>query len=404
MNWFRFLLIAFLLASCTPGLAQNSADDSYKSDRQRAIELYNADKYVEALPLFEDLAKRNPQDSSVLVGLASCLINESATLEDQDAAAKERVRARGLLLKAQQLGNNSNLVQNLLQLTPENGVVPYEAGPVGQAMRAAEAAFARRDFDDAIKNYSKVLELQPTNYSAALFIGDSYFANKKFDLAKEWYEKAAKIDPNRETAYRYEADMLTKNGDMEAARKLAIEAVVAEPYNAISWRGLQQWAAANKLQLTPVHINTPNSVSQKDDTHININIDPNQSKDAMSVWLIYSMSRARWRGDDFKKRFPEEKVYRHSLPEESEALSVAATVLLENSGNKDKKKKKSELPKDPDLALLLRLSSSNMIDPYVLLSAADEGISRDYDSYRQQNRAKLEQYLSDFVVPATPKP
>jgi len=403
MHGFRLLLIAFLLTASTLGVAQN-AEDSYKSDRQHAIELYQADKYVEALPLFEDLAKRNPEDSSVLVGLASCLINESATLEDQDAAAKERVRARGLLLKAQQLGNNSNLVQNLLQLTPENGVVSYESGPAGQAMRAGEAAFARRDFDEAIKNYSKVLELQPTNYSAALFVGDSYFANKKFDLAKEWYEKAAKIDPNRETAYRYEADMLTKNGDMEAARKLAIEAVVAEPYNTITWRALQQWAAANKLQLNPVHINTPNSVSQKDDTHININIDPNQSKDAMSVWLIYSMSRAKWRGDDFKKRFPEEKVYRHSLPEESEALSVAATVLLENSGKKDKKRNRSELPKDPDLALLLKLSSSNMIDPYVLLSAADEGISHDYESYRQQNRAKLEQYLSDFVVPPVPKP
>jgi tetratricopeptide (TPR) repeat protein len=404
MNRSRFLLIAFLVTSCTLGLAQTSADDSYKSDRHRAIELYNADKCMEALPLFEDLAKRDPQDSGVLVGLGACLINESATLEDQDAAAKERIRARTLLLKAQQLGNNSTLVQNLLQTIPENGVVSYEASAAGQAMRAGEAAFARHDFDEAIKNYSKVLELQPTNYSAALFIGDSYFADKKFDPAKEWYGKAAKIDPNRETAYRYEADMLTRNGDMESARKLAIEAVVAEPYNAITWRGLQEWARANKVQLNPIHINTPNSVSQKDDTHININIDPNQSKNAMSVWLVYSMSRAKWRGDDFKKRFPEEKAYRHSLPEESEALNVAATVLLESSGKKDKNKKKSELPKDPDLALLLKLSSSNMIEPYVLLSAADEGISHDYESYRQQNRAKLEQYLSDFVVPAAPKP
>ena len=43
-----------------------------------------------------------------------------------------------------------------------------------------------------------------------------------------------------------------------------------------------------------------------------------------------------------------------------------------------------------------------MIDPYVLLSAADEGISKDYDSYREKNRGKLEAYLGSFVVPATP--
>lgn len=402
MHRFRLLLIAFLLTASTLGITQNT-EDTYKSDRQHAIELYNADKYVEALPVFEDLAKRNPQDSSVLVGLAACLINESATLEDQDAAAKERIRARGLLLKAQQLGNNSTLVQNLLQVTPENGVVSYDAGAAGQAMRAGEAAFARRDFDEAIKNYSKVLELQPTNYSAALFIGDSYFAGKKFDLAKEWYEKATKIDPNRETAYRYEADMLTKNGDMEGARKLAIEAVVAEPYNAITWRGLQEWARANKLQLIPVHIKTPAAPSSSSEGQVNVTFDASQSPESMAIWLVYSGTRINWHKEDFAKHFPTEKTYRHSLPEESDALSAAAS-MIGTLGDKKKKKNKSELPKDPDLALLLKLSSSNMIDPYVLLSAADEGISHDYESYRQQNRAKLEQYLSDFVVPPVPKP
>jgi len=57
------------------------------------------------------------------------------------------------------------------------------------------------------------------------------------------------------------------------------------------------------------------------------------------------------------------------------------------------------IPKDPDLALLQRLCSTNMVEPYVLLSGADEGISHDYEPYRQQNRAKLVQYLSQFVVP-----
>jgi hypothetical protein len=38
----------------------------------------------------------------------------------------------------------------------------------------------------------------------------------------------------------------------------------------------------------------------------------------------------------------------------------------------------------------------------VLLSAADEGISQDYGAYREKNRAKLEQYLGQFVVPPVP--
>jgi hypothetical protein len=38
----------------------------------------------------------------------------------------------------------------------------------------------------------------------------------------------------------------------------------------------------------------------------------------------------------------------------------------------------------------------------VLLSAPDAGIARDYAAYREKNRATLETYLSDFVVPSAP--
>jgi len=400
-NICRLFCLFILLSLLIPNLsAQTANDDSYKTERHQAIQLYNENKHLEALPLFEDLAKRNPEDVDVLVGLGACLIDKSATMEDQDAAAQERVRARTALLKAQQLGNNSTLVQNLLQVTPENGVVTYQSSAAGEALRLGEAAFARRDFDEAIKNYSKVLELDPKNYSAALFVGDSYFAAKKFDQAGQWYEKAVAIDPNRETAYRYHADMLTKNGDMAGARKKAIQAVVAEPYNPITWRGLQEWATVNKLQLNRVHINTPAAPSSSTDGQVNLTVDSGQSPENMAIWLVYSGTQISWHKEEFAKHFPNEKAYRHSLPEESEALSAAAS-MIGNLG--DKKKKKSELPKDPDLALLLKLKVVNLIAPYVLLSAADEGISHDYESYRQQNRAKLEQYLSEFVVPPVPK-
>jgi tetratricopeptide (TPR) repeat protein len=376
--------------------AQTGDDDAYDREKKQAIALYNENKRIESLPLFEDLTNRDPRDAQVLVDLADCLVAKAATMEDQEAA-QTRVRARGLLLKAQELGDNSNLLQNLLQLIPENGVITYASDPASQAMRAGEAAFAKQDFDEAIKNYSKVLELQPTNYSATLFIGDSYFSAKNFTMAGQWYERASQIDPNRETAYRYYSDMLMKNGDLEAARTKAIQAVIAEPYNSITWRGLQQWAKASQLQLTPQHIKVP-STSKGNDSQINITFDPSQSSDSMAVWMLYTGTRINWRNEEFKKRFPQEKEYRHSWAEEADALAAAASMLKGSS-----KKKKSSAPKDPDLALLLKLSEAGLLEPYVLLSAADEGIARDYGVYRQENRAKLESYLSEFVVPPAPK-
>ena len=57
------------------------------------------------------------------------------------------------------------------------------------------------------------------------------------------------------------------------------------------------------------------------------------------------------------------------------------------------------MPKDPDVSTLLKLHQAGMIEPYVLLNAADEGIAQDYAAYRERNRTKLEQYISEFIVP-----
>jgi len=394
-------LVFLLIVVCgflmhTHGYAQSAGVDD---TRKRAFELFKQDKHLEALPLFEELALKNPDDRDVLLGLAGCLVSEAATLDDENAATKERVRARQLLLKAKQLGQKSGLLENLLQTIPEYGVVKYEKTPADQAMRAAEAAFARHDFEEAIKNYSKALEYDPKNYSAVLFIGDTYFTEKDWAKAGEWYQKAIDLNPNKETAHRYYADMLLKNGEIEKSRTRFIQAVVAEPYNPITWRALQAWATTNKLQLKRVHVDTPNNVSQTGEKNITITVDPKASDETTTLWLSYGLTKAKWRGDEFKKQFPAEKQYRHSLTEEAEALTMAATVWTETKESEKKKKKASSAPPDPNLILLLKLYQAKMIEPYVLLNAADAGIAQDYPGYREKNRDKLEQYLSEWVVP-----
>lgn len=403
------LRLHLVLVLCI-GIAANSTRLSAQTGgqattRERAFELFKQEKHLEALPLFEELALKSPDDRDVLLGLGVCLVAESSTLEDEDAAAKERIRARQVLLKARKLGNTAPLLENMLQTIPEDGVVKYEKTPADQAMRAAEAAFARRDFEEAIKNYTKVLEYDPKNYGAVLFIGDSYFAARDWTKAGEWYQKAIDLDPNKETAHRYYGDMLLKNGEIEKSRARFIQGVIAEPYNPITWRALQAWATSNKLQLNRVHLDTPNNVSQTGEKNITVTLDPKEPEETSSIWLMYGLTKANWHGDEFKKHFPAEKQYRHSLAEEADALTTAATVWTEvNESDKKKKKKAPAAPKDPNLILLLKLYQAKMIEPYVLLNAADEGIAQDYAGYREKNRDKLEQYLSEFVVPSAEKP
>jgi len=395
-NWRSFLLILLLnlcVASCIA--AQAGLDAGYQAKRQKAADLFGQGKRLEALPLLEELVQTNPKDDAILVALAASLVDHAATLTDDEAAGKERLRARDLLDKAWDLGNTSPLAMNLSQLLrqlPASGAIKFSDNPqVEQVMRAGEAAFSRRDFAEALKDYAKALELEPRNYTATLFIGNAYDKQDQFAKGAEWYERAIQLEPNVETAYRYYADMLAKQGDMAKARAMLIQAAVAEPYNRIVWRELHAWAGLNNTHINEVYIGVPAEPKKFPDA--------NQTPPTVStVWQAYRLVRNNWRqGGEFKKRFPEEKEYRHSLAEESEALIAAAKVLR----NLQEDKKSAELiTNDAALSLLLKLHHAGLIEPYVLFSLGDASIARDYVAYRAKNRNKLEEYMDKFVVPA----
>jgi tetratricopeptide (TPR) repeat protein len=270
-----------------------------------------------------------------------------------------------------------NLSQLLRQL-PATGAIKFSDNPqADQAMRQGEAAFSRRQYHEAVQNYTRALELDPANYSAALFIGNTYDRQNEFIEAAEWYERAIQLAPNVETGYRYYADMLAKRGDLLKARAMLIKAAVAEPYNRIVWRELQAWAGINKTQITRLLISVP---AQK-------------NGESSQVWQPYRDVKTRWQtGGEFQKHFPEENRYRHTMEEEAEALTAAASQLL---SRQDEGAERG----DRSVDLLLRLYEEGLIAPYVLFSLGDSGIALDYEGFRTKNRDKLEEYLDKFVVP-----
>jgi tetratricopeptide (TPR) repeat protein len=392
-DWLIRIMAVLMILCLSPRLrAQATPDVSYQAERQEAAELFKQGKRLEALPLLEQLAKANPKDNEMLVDLAASLVDHAATLVDLGASGKERIRARDLLERARDLGNTSSLALNLLQLLQqvmEGGDIRFSDDPqVDAALRAGEAAFSQRDFDDAIKDYGKALELQPENYDAALFLGNAYDRKNEAAKAAAWYERAIQLDPNVETAYRYYADMLASQHDMTKARVMLIHAAVAEPYNRIVWRELHAWAAVNGTQINFIYVGIPPGGPR---------IDARQRDDLSAAWEAYYAVRDHWQnGGEFKRRFPEDKQYRHSLPEESEALTAAVKVLekLEADG-----KSARQVDSDTGLVLLLKLYEAGLIEPYILFSLGDPGIARDYIAYRGHNRERLEEYMNKFVVP-----
>jgi tetratricopeptide (TPR) repeat protein len=381
------LLHSWILA---PVRAQQSDDTA---NRQKAVQLFQQGKRLEALPLLEELVKANPRDDELLVDLAASLVDHAVTLSDQKAAGQERLRARDLLDRAWKLGNTNPLAMNLSQFLrqlPPSGAIEFSTNPaVEKAMQAGEAAFARRDFDEARKNYSRAMQLQSSNYAAELFIGNTYDRQNNFSKAAEFYQRAIQIDSNVETAYRYYADMLARENDLEAARRMLVKAAIAEPYNRAVWRELHAWARLSDSQINMVYVNVPPEISADSKALSG----PSRVSDA---WKTYRTTRARWQATEFAKHFPQEQTYRHSLAEEAEALKTAAANLRALCVSPDTA---ALIAQDRAAVQLLKLYDAGLIEPYVLFSLGDAGIAEDYSSYRENHRGKLENYLNQFVVP-----
>jgi tetratricopeptide (TPR) repeat protein len=381
MNRLAALALLLLIAECASQPART--DLSWSATVMRADAYYNQGQMYDALPLYEELLKKEPKNPFYAGRLAFCLLSKFEGLPTGKERTATIARAKSVALRAKSLGDNSNLTQMVLDRAADPDAATNQRDA---KLHAAEELFARGDMDAALAAYKEIAAADPASYEAHLFAGDVYFRKRNFAHAGEWFQKAIQIDPNRETAYRYWGDALVAAGDNEAALPKFIDGVIAEPYNRKSWVGLSQWAQRNASTLKPPSIPVPAAPAEKDGKSINIDANVLKNPDAGVAWLVYSVSRASWLGKQFRENYPDEKKYRHSLAEEAMSLKLVATML------------DGESPDDAALRTLLQLDKDGMLEAYILLSAPDDGIAQDYEAYRKDNREILRAYLQKHVV------
>lgn len=395
-----FLLFTMVFAALTAASAQTPAEiDALK---EQAATLLNQDKYIEAVPVFEKLVKAEPDNPDAHFYLGFTILAQAKTTKDKDAARQLTVRARQSFVKAKQLGSTQKVLDAFIASLPEDGEMNNQFSKNTAAdnfMQDGEAAFTQGKIDDALGFYQKALKLDPKLYEAALYSGDMYIRKDDFASAEIWYQKAIAIDPTRETAYRYSATPLMKQRKFDQARDRYIEAYITEPFNRLSAVGLSQWAEATKTNLAHPQIDIPTDVKFDEKGDAKITLDANSllnagKNDGSAGWLLYGATRSTWRKEKFAKTFPNEKTYRHSLPEEADAIRSVLSIADADA------KKKNGAALSPALAKLKKLNDEGLLEAYILLARTDQGIAQDYAAYLAQNRDKLRRYMVDYVITA----
>ena len=302
--------------------------------------------------------------------------------------------ARKLLLEAKAGGDNSDLLQVLLEKLDQIAATPATTAqvPVGwDVLERGEKAFSTGDFAGALKLYEEAAAANPKLYEAPLFAGDAEFKQEHYAQADEWYARAVAIDPDRDTAYRYWGDSLMHLGNEAEAENKYIDAILAEPYSRAPRLSLQQWANSNHALLAAPPITLPARPVTDAKGNTNITIDASTlGNPASSGWLMYSMTSTVWQESEFKKHYPDEKQYRHSLAEEVSGLQGVLEVL--------KEQKIPDKKLDPTLKALVALGKDGMLECWILLDHPDQGIAQDYVAYRATHRDLLHAYIAKYDV------
>jgi Tfp pilus assembly protein PilF len=396
-NIFYTIVLALCLLTASTAFGQKI--ENYEAERERAFQLYGQNKLTDAKEILERLAVANPKDREVLEVLGLLIIAHSINIKDAAERKKERVRGRQILVRAKELGADSNLLKNMLELVPPDGSDTEgkmsNISEAEDAMRDAETAFARGDFPKALEAYQRALKLDPKLYEAALFIGDVYRKTEESAKAVEWFQRAIAINPDFETAHRYWGEMLMQEGKLDEARDKLIEAYILAPYYRLTNASLVRWAELKQVRLAHPVIEIPTTVVSPEKGKTNITLDPSMISDkgdGKSAWIAYGAVRANWMNKKFAETYPNEKQYRHSLAEEMDAFRLVLSSLEQQV--KDKKIKQL----DPSLARLKKLSEAGLLEAYILLAMADEGIAQDHAAYAKANRDKLRRYAMEYVL------
>lgn len=382
------ILVLLLLASFATAAAQGDPD------RQRAFQLFKDAQFVEALPLFEQLALKYPEDPDVIENLGTLVFTQSVYLKTPEERKTARKRGRALLVQALKLGANSVLTKELVESIPADGGDDKSFSSkkeIDEAMQEGEAAFAKGDMPKAIEMYQRALMLDPKLYEAALFTGDVYFKTADQVKASEWFARAAAINPDRETAYRYWGDSLMKQGKVTEAGEKFVEAYIAEPYSRLARAAFVNWGDKVHVELAHPRVEIPASVAQQKEGETTLNLDPSlfgKDKDksgAPGAWMMYGLIRGGWQKANFAKEYPNEKTPRHSLKEEASAMRAALKVLDQQKG-------------DESLQVIKKLDKEGLLEAFILLALPDEGIANDFVAYRKTNVEDLRRYVKSYVL------
>lgn len=224
--------------------------------------------------------------ADILIGLRS----KKVTLEERNKLLTDAVKVRGITFaltteiekELQTTGATVELIDAIRQKTvPVKPIVkPSPTLPTATPtplpefvlyQKQADSHMVKGEYDMAIANYNKVIQLNPKNSESYLSRGLSYFNKKSYEQAVSDFSKSIELDPKEPIAYFNRAGSYEKLGNMQNAiadYQKTVELDGSNETAKASLRRLQdeqtkaELAKNEQLKIEQAKFNTTKTISQ----------------------------------------------------------------------------------------------------------------------------------------------
>ena len=218
------------------------------------VALVSIVSFIFIFTAFSNNAAAQP-NQLMLADILIALRSKKVTLPERNKILAEAVVVRGVTFsltpeiekELTDTGADRNLIDSIRQkshIVKINSVVtpPVETKPKAEPVappppdfgfyeKRADTDLSKGDFDSAVADYTKAIEMDPKSPEAFLGRGLAYSNKQSYDLAIADFDKAIELRPKNVAAYANRGAALEKKGDLDRAVTDYDKALEIEPGN-----------------------------------------------------------------------------------------------------------------------------------------------------------------------------
>jgi tetratricopeptide (TPR) repeat protein len=255
-------------------------------------------------------------------------------------------------------------------------------------LEKAETYFARKDYEEANKNYELALKADPDCYMAIANIGDCYQFMGQSEKALPEYDRAILKNPNDHRLHYFRGNALLNLGRVEEAKKSYLRSLMLRPRYSFALQVMDTWKDLLKISVR-ASLFHPRALVRREGEEVCVYVDLDKGG---LPWLAYANAKAVWLGEaSHRQEMTGKSEYAWSMAEERECLANLLAMYAGSLAGKT-------IQADPDLDLLQKIFDNGDIDLFILYEVYTRLCPVGMLVQPAEIQGKMEQYIQKYMV------